>query len=288
MKLIPSHERMDNGIHPMQFIFDNLRSLKCSAIPVVGFESDDAHRKEIETILSKDKFGACLRLKIEQAAKNTIKENVDELISSLKASVKECDLILDLDAPNFIPLEGFASVIQNIIKRLPYMNEWRTFTILGTSFPESMGGFKEGAVIIPRYEWQLYKILIANFLKAGLRLPTFADYGISHPKVYKIDMRLVKPYATIRYTIDDNWYIIKGKNVRDYSNEQYRDLCKILISSSYYCGSTFSFGDRYIQECADGSGKTGHLPMWRQVGTNHHIEKVTRDIANFHGSSNNS
>ena len=82
-------------------------------------------------------------------------------------------------------------------------------------------------------------------------------------------------------------YIVKGDNVRDekYGKfKQYRKLSRIVLDSRYYCDSTFSWGDNYIQECADGTGKTGHLPMWRQVGTNHHIEKVTQDIASFYAS----
>src|SRR3990167_6287649 len=59
---------------------------------------------------------------------------------------------------------------------------WRTFTVLGTSFPETMASIKKRGEIVPRHEWQLYKILVNNFQKVGLRLPTFGDYAISHPQ----------------------------------------------------------------------------------------------------------
>ena len=114
-----------------------------------------------------------------------------------------------------------------------------------------------------------------------LRLPTFGDYAIAHPDVLALDMRIIKPSATVRYTVDDSWYIVKGKNVRDNSPEQYRQLCRQVIESGYYCNSTFSWGDDYISECAKGTGSTGNLSMWRQVGTNHHLAKVVKDVANF-------
>jgi hypothetical protein len=130
----------------------------------------------------------------------------------------------------------------------------------------------------------LYKTLIPSLADAKLRLPAFGDYAISHPASLFVDMRLLKPSAKIRYTADDGWYIIKGENVRDYGFEQYHDLSEKVVGSRYYCGPAYSWGDGYLKKCADGTGKTGNLTTWVQVDTNHHIEKVTRDIASFYAS----
>ncbi|MBN1803997.1 MAG: beta family protein [Sedimentisphaerales bacterium] len=284
LNLINPSERMANGSHPVRFVFDELRAMNCSAIPVTGLSRDTKYQQEIREILKKDKKGLCLRVKIELAAKSTFKTGTDSLLAMFKIKPSDCDLILDLGAPNFEPLDGFSKAIQAIVNKIPYLNIWRTFSILGTSFPETMAGIKLGVKIIPRYEWQLYKKLIHDFKKINFRLPTFGDYTISHPEVPIIDMRMVKPSATIRYTFDDGWYIAKGKNVRDYGFRQYRVLSRQVQDSRYYCGPNFSWGDQYIDKCANGSGSTGNLTTWRQVGTNHHIEKVTRDIASFYGS----
>ncbi len=289
LNLIPPDERMKNGVHPVRFIFDKLRWLGCQAIPVTGLLRDGEYLREIKAAWAKDKNGVCLRITIEQSAKSTFKTELDSLLLTLEIQSINCDFILDLGSPNnFLPLDGFSKSIKTILERLPYLNDWRTLTLLGTSFPETMSSIKKGEEIVPRYEWKLYKMLVANLRKSGIRLPTFGDYAISHPKVLELDMRITKPSATIRYTIDDGWYIVKGENVRDEKFgkfKQYRGLSKKIVNSRYYCGSNFSWGDRYIFKCADGSGSTGHLPMWRQVGTNHHIEKVTQDIASFYASS---
>lgn len=284
LNLIAPSERMENGIHPVRFIFDNLRAINSQAIPVTALHKDKAYQTEVKRVLSKDGSGACLRVPIELSDKSTFKTEIDSLLSTLEIKPSDCDFILDLGAPNFEPPEGFSKVIQNIVSNLPNLNKWRTFTIMGTSFPETMAGIKKGGEIVPRYEWKLYKILVAGFRKTGLRLPAFGDYAINHPKISKVDMRIVKPYATIRYTIDNHWYIVKGGNVRDSGYEQYRELSKRVQASRQYCGHAFSWGDNFIQDCACGQGKTGNLSTWRQVGTNHHIEKVTRDIANFYAS----
>ena len=284
--LIKTTERMENGLHPVCFVFDGLREMQCSAIPVTGVDRDSAYQEEIKKILNKDNSGVCLRIKIEQAARSSVQEEVDSLLSTLSIESENCDLILDLGAPNFVPTDGFSKIIQRIVSKLPYLNDWRTFTILGTSFPETMGGIKIGITNVPRYEWRLYKLLIANFSNERLRLPTFGDYAISHPKVLELDMRLVKPTVTIRYTIDNGWHIVKGKNYKDYGLKQYHELSRQVLSSKYFFGTAFSWGDNYIQECASRNKKPGNLTTWRQVGTNHHIEKVTRDIASFYDSLN--
>jgi hypothetical protein len=284
LNLIAHSGGMANGIHSVRFVFDELRMLKCQAIPVISLLRNAEFQQNIKAVSDKDKNGICLRITIEEAAKSTLESGVNSLLSILKIQPNSCDCIIDLGVPNFVPLDGFSIVIQTIISKLPYLNDWRTFTLLGTSFPETMGSLKKGVEIVPRYEWQLYKKLIAGFRKAKLRLPAFSDYVISHPQVLDLDMRVVKPSATIRYTIDNDWYIVKGDNVRDYKFEQYRELSEQIRASRYYYGSAFSWGDNYIQECANGNAKTGNLSTWRQVGTNHHIEKVIRDIASFYAS----
>jgi len=291
LSLISPDQRMENGVHPLSFIFKELRGLLgCQAIPVTGLLRDEKYLQEIKAALAKDKNGVCLRITIEQAAKKTIKKEIDSLLLTLKTQSTDCDIILDLGAPtNFHPLDGFLMAVQGIVSKLPYLNDFRTFTLLGTSFPETMGSIKKEEEIIPRYEWRLYKRLINSFEKAGLRLPTFGDYAINHPKVIKQDPRILKPSATIRYTIDEGWYIVKGHFVRDEKfgkYKQYRKLSKQILTSGYYCGPDFSWGDNYIQECATGKSKTGSLSTWRQVGTNHHIMKVVQDIASFYASVN--
>jgi len=279
------NERMAGGIHPVSFVFDGLRQRMCSAVPVTGLDRDNAYQREIRKVVNKSKSGICLRIKIEQAAKVSLKDDVDSLLSRLNIKSESCDLIIDLGAPNFIPLEGFSMAIQRIVSKLPYLNDWRTFTILGTSFPDTMAGIKLGVQIIPRYEWQLYKKVVNNFKKVNFRIPTFGDYGISHPKVIEQDMRMLKPSVAIRYTIDNGWYIVKGKNYKDYGLKQYHELSRQVLGSKYFFGTAFSWGDKYIQECANRNEKPGNLTTWRQVGTNHHIEKVIRDIASFYASS---
>jgi hypothetical protein len=144
-----------------------------------------------------------------------------------------------------------------------------------------MAEIKTNYELIQRSEWLLYKRLVEGLSSKKIRVPTFGDYGINHPDVLSLDMRFVKPSATIRYTIDDKWLIVKGLNVRDHEYGQYRGHCRSVMASSHFSGKNFSQGDKYISDCADGLASTGNLSTWREVGTNHHLEKVVSDIASL-------
>jgi hypothetical protein len=284
LKQISASERMQDGRHPLKFVFDDMENKKAFGIPVTGINRDQAYQAAVIEIISKEENGVCLRISIQDLMKPQFNNDLTSLLKELKLKPEDTDLILDLEAPNFELLEGFTKMVQAVSGKLPYINEWRTYTICGTSFPETMGELDLGVKILKRYEWLFYK----EFLKAlgpKDRKPTFGDYAISHPKVAKIDMRMAKPAGTLRYAINDAWYIAKGPNVRDYKYAQYFGHSAKLVSSEYFMGEIFSEGDRHIGKCAKKLVKTpGNLTTWRWVGTNHHIEKVVSDFSNLDDS----
>ncbi len=281
LKHIDMDKRMVDDTHPVNYIFSELRKENCQGIATIDLERDPHYQQAIKQAIHKDNRGICLRITLEQAATEDIKEKIRALLTEIDSSNSECDLILDYGAPNFVPLDGFCKVVEDIIERLPNLARWRTFTLLGTSFPRSMAEVKRGVNDLPRYEWILYQKLVKGLSTAGVRLPTFGDYAISHPEVPNLDWRLVSPAASIRYTANNGWYIVKGQSVREKKYEQYREHCRKVMASPHYCGPDFSAGDKYIADCAAGTGSTGNLSTWRKVGTNHHLTKLVCDISSF-------
>ena len=283
LNLIDPKKKMVDGMHPLDFVFADLRSKEVLAIPVTGVNRDQSYHRAIRKILSKSGHGLCFRISIEQAAKSDFTSQIDNRLSFYSLGKKAVDFILDLGAPNFVPVDGFCKLIQSIIRRIPQLDSWRSFTLLGTSFPQSMAEITENIQNIHRYEWLLYESLIDCLLRNRIRLPSFGDYVIAHPNILLVDPRITKPSASIRYAIDKKWCIVKGRNVRDYGYKQYHDLCRKLIGLACFFGGDFSAGDKYIEDCAHGTERSGNLTTWRWVGTNHHVEKVVCDISSFFG-----
>lgn len=283
LRLIPVNERMRDGRHPLKYVFDGLREVGSFSVPVTGMARDAAYQEAVRDEVGAGGHGVCFRISLEEAADDDLGMKIGRLLKTLRTQLETVDLVLDCGAPKYEPLEGFASMMLGLIGNLPDLAKWRSFTVCGTSFPQSMGALQLGGQKVLRYEWLFYKKLL-DLLGRGKRKPTFGDYGIAHPDVVVMDMRLVKPAGTLRYTVDDAWYVIKGPNVRDNGTTQYQDHCAKLAKSNLFLGKTFSAGDDYVEKCAQGAVGTGNLTTWRWVGTNHHLEKVVADLANVFGS----
>jgi hypothetical protein len=172
------------------------------------------------------------------------------------------------------------AAVPALVAQIPYLAKWRSFVITATSFPESLVGLPPLQVSsVPRIEWQLWEAIIPPV--RNLRLPAFGDYGISHVQPSEVDPRIMRPSASIRYTTDEAWLVLKGRNLRDYGYDQFHDVCRFLVGRPEYRGVCFSWGDTYIDDCSGGRVGTGNLSRCRKVGTYHHVQFLVNQLSNF-------
>jgi hypothetical protein len=135
-----------------------------------------------------------------------------------------------------------------------------------------------------RHEWEGYRSFVAS-LGRDTRIPTFSDYAVAHPDLVELDMRLIKPFAKLRYTTTDKWRISRGSPVRTHGFGQFQEMCQELVKAPCFDGRGSCAGDDYIADCAAGKVQTGNLLTWVWVSTNRHLTKVVGDLANVHGLS---
>jgi hypothetical protein len=277
---IAQAERMESGAHPLTHVFSTAREKGLQLIPVTGLLRENEYQAACRDIVSRDSRGICLRLQREDFDETQdLAEQVSVLLNDLGVSSSATDLILDLRALG--PTEGssFAAAVPAFIRSIPRLADWRSFTLAATAFPENLIGLPPLEVSrIDRLEWILWRHLISRV--GRLRLPAFGDYGIAHVQPSEVDPRLMRPSASIRYTTEDAWLILKGRNLRDHGYEQFHEVCRFLVRQPEFAGPEFSWGDRYIDGCANELVGTGNLTTWRKVGTSHHIATVTRQLAN--------
>lgn len=277
LRLIEAGERMGDGSHPLVYCVGRATELGSSIIPVTGIDRDDAYQMAVHNIAS-NHSNVCFRVSLEDWVNETTVKELKELLDRFDLAPQQADIVLDLGAPNFEPIDGFTNFLRAVYPPIATAMPWRNVIVAGTAFPKSMASLTELTQLVKRYEWLSYKQLVSGGKAVGRR-PLFGDYAIAHPQLPREDMRLLRPAASIRYTIDDAWHVTKGDNVRDYGFGQYAKHCRALVKSEYFSGSNFSAADRYIEECGQGIASTGNLTTWRWVGTNHHLTKVTSDLA---------
>jgi Beta protein len=235
-------------------------------------------------VIQQDRRGVCLRLALTDFDRQALPTDIENLLRPLVGGLSEVDLVIDLCTPNYVPIAVYVRTMATLLAMIPALNRWRTVTIAGTSYPQSVAGLASPFQIIPRLEWQAYRAFVSS-LSAGNRIPTFGDYGVAHPDLVEMDMRIIKPFAKLRYTIDDNWHVARGTPVRTHRFGQYRLMCTTLLAQPYFSGPGYSAADAYIVECATGRVATGNLSTWVWVSTNRHLTKVVDDLATAHGLS---
>ena len=176
-------------------------------------------------------------------------------------------------------LYDLAQIATAFLANLPDPSAWKTITVSSSAFPENLGAVPPRSVeSLPRVELQLRDELASRKRKIP-RFPTFGDYGICHPDLLDFDPRTHTPSAAIRYTTERKWLIVKAGSIKKHKLEQFRQLSDTLRKRPEYYGENYSWGDRYISECADCNVGHGNLTTWRQVGTNHHVTLVANQIA---------
>lgn len=280
--LIEPADRMIGGVHPLTWIGNEVRAENSNIIPVTALDRDAHYQAAVRQLNLIDQNGAAIRCSLEDAADPDFDLNIESCLEAINAGIDSVDIVIDLGSPNFEPIDVLAQALASVLLNNSTCTHARSLTLIATAFPSSMAEVKQPVQIFSRKEWILYRQLITA-LPDEFRQVNFGDYAIAAPEIPQGDMRLLKPSATVRYTVDDGWVIVKGKNVRDNGFSQYTNCCAAVANANGFLGPSFSAGSKYIEDCRNGAVSTGNLATWRWVGTNHHITKVIHDLANFYG-----
>jgi hypothetical protein len=273
-----------SGLHHLEHAFSLARAENCQAVPVVAIERDAAYKNAVATIVASDKRGACIRLSPDDFASG-IPGKITSLLTAIGLKASDCDLIIDANDDVSSSPSSQAVVWKSQIASLPQLTEWRSLTVAGGSFPASLSPASSYRPHkdVKRDEWLAYKLLVKEKLA---RVPAFGDYSAASPKTFEMDPRLMDPNAKVKYTLNDEWRVVMGNQVKKNGRSQYQALCKTLITSlgTGWPGRSYSHGDEFIEDCAAGKGNGGSS-TWPTVTTSHHAAAAVRGIATLFGVS---
>jgi len=271
-----------NGFEPIEYGFEIFRRNSVQAIPVTDLDREDIYQKSINAINKTDKKGCAIRLYRKDLYFSSLPEMIDKLLSRLDLYFDEIDLILDLKTVGVDDLSSAS--IKNLIQgisSIPAITNWRSFTLLSSGFPEDLPGIVKSSceVILPRYEVQIWKSLKTNSFLLE-RLPIYGDYGVEGTVTLddSVDLSKVDARVNIRYTLENDWLVIKKKQARKHGHEQFQTLCKDLVARSEYYGREFSWGDEEIFLCARNETGNGNHSTWRKIGVSHHVAVVLDEL----------
>lgn len=281
--LIESLFPSPKGKHPISFLAESARIIRLPIIPVTYLRHSLNYGRALEIIVPTDKRGICIRLLQDDLRNPSLGKELKHLMAKLRLTPKQVDILVDLKL-----IDNSSMKISEICNRIPSLASWRTFTVAGGAFPVDLSSIKKNSQYeLSRDDW-LYWF---KQLKEGPvlpRRPTFSDYTIQHPIYIEPRTDRPNPSASIRYTSDICWVIMRGQALYGEGgpgHDQYWANARLLSKRKEFCGAGFSKGDEYIYEIGQQTKKKGSPQTWLRAGINHHITFVIRQLASSFGSS---
>lgn len=155
-----------------------------------------------------------------------------------------------------------------------YGRKFKTMTLAGGSFPESVSNVPVGISHIPRYEWVIWDQVTMSHGELQ-----YADYGSVSPETPDVDPSVMRPVAKIRFTHKSDWIIARGKMLHSSIHggyAQFHSLALDLMNTPEYQerGPEFSEGARRISEVASSESGPGNLTTWVEISMNHHFHEI--------------
>ncbi len=266
----------------LQLFSGYARKWSVLAIPVTGLERTSQYQAAIASVARQSNLGISLRIRREDLDEPQVKSKITQLLSQLRLTPQNVDLIVDLKIIGQTDDFGFSL----LYTWLPQLMDWRTFAVLGGAFPKDLQGMRPGQYLLPRLEWRNWSEQLRSKQRVS-RFPSFGDYTVQHP-LFAEPPRNANVSASIRYASEADWIIMRGEGVRNEGGagyDQWPANALLLSERAEFCGSDFSAGDRYIATMAAQSAKTGNARTWIQAGINHHLVFVIRQISSLDGLS---
>lgn len=280
----PPNATVENGEHVLNYIASRLNNSNVPVVPVIGYDRwDDVEYSNALSYIDSKNGEYCLRLESyafsDMIDEDYFLENIDDIIAKLNLDTSTCSVILDFGD---VTKESISSIQEKITIALNLLAKYHFefISIAGcslTTIINDMVPDTDSTGTIIRREmvaWQACK----KFENAPNLV--FGDYGVVNPTAQD-DIIAPDANGKIRYTINSNYFIVRGHSRRiGNKGEQMYDLSQLVIDSPHYMLKEFSWGDQRIMDCSNKLFK-GNPCGWVAIDTNHHTQAVVAEVFEF-------
>lgn len=264
-------------------VFQRASSAGMVFTPVTGI----SRTADVAAALGHRTHGLALRLTRPEFENGDLATIVEAFLHLHGLAPNEVDLILDLGAVEDLIVDGIKALTEAFIAEVPHHEHWRTFTVSACAFPMSMGGVaRHSHDLVERADWIAWRDHLYARRHDLRRLPTFSDHAIQHPRgVEGFDPMKMQVSASVRYTLENKWLLIKGESTRSTApGLQFPELATRLVYGHlrpHFAGQDHCAGCRSIKAAADGAPRFGSAEAWRRLGTIHHIAVVMQGLGSL-------
>ncbi|HXT69643.1 MAG TPA: hypothetical protein VN700_07805 [Vicinamibacterales bacterium] len=261
--------------HSIEVIADRAALLGIRPVPVVSVKVPQPaeYDRSIQVVLSRHGSSLGLRVSPEVLRSESIGEMVQARLARFGASPSQVDLLIDRGG-----VDAGSVTYQEFAYRIPSIEAWRTLTVLAGSFPKDLADLARNETHrLRRFEFRQWRDLGSW---SGRR-PAFGDYTVQHV-VFREPVSVPNLSASIRYTIEDDFLVLRGEGVLNPSGPgrgQWSAWAALLAEMPEFFGATFSAGDRYVVERARDWSNPGTAQKWLQAAFSHHVTTTALQVA---------
>ena len=255
------------GAHVLSLLTGDAQARRLSITPVVAPGSravDKAAARQMATELGS---GLAFRLRPHEVLSSAL----TNLAVELRLAASSLDIVIDC---------GYLQSdrrVDEMIDRLRAIDRWRSIVLLSGAFPKDLSELaKNQQHEVSRQDWLCW----TSTGSAGA--PTlFGDYTVQHA-VFSEPPGRANYSASIRYAADEYWVVMRGESVFLADGpgfQQYYGQAQLLVERPEYCGQTFSAGDAYISDVANGEKGPGSAETSIRAGISHHLAFVLSQLS---------
>lgn len=193
----------------------------------------------------------------------------------LQMAPNDIDLLIDAGHVAEFDPASFGGYVGSILQANVPGVPWRSVTLASSSAPKDFGQLGSGVTIVPRNDWLTW----TQIPQSG-RAIDYADFGISHRDLTEPPgMAMVGATVSVKYAIDNNWVMIKGRRTTGASGlpmgDQYRAHARTLVRRPDFGGLTGCWADQRIRSIAGTpSVSAGGRSQWVEINANRHFALV--------------
>jgi hypothetical protein len=275
-----------NGVrHPLVHIAEIARSYRLCVVPVTGLNRRNEYQSALSDVVRLDGRGICLRLLAKDLAQPGYSTKLKALLRKVQLNESSVDLLLDYQT-----FDRQNPDVKDLLGRIPNLRAWRSLTIASGAFPADLQKRELGSSRISRDDWLSWKEQFFDE-SSTQRRASFSDYTIQYG-LYKEPVEHCIPSVSVRYTLENEWLIMRGEAPRKKASsespgggpglEQWYGHAQLLCEKDdLFYGENFSWGDAFIYQKSARQGKPGSYEIWLRAGINHHMTVVSRQLANL-------
>lgn len=241
---------------------------------VCGLFHSESYYAAVASAARATGFDIALRVHSHDLRQARTSSLIIEKLAEIGTQPRSVHLILDFRVLSETPPDIFSP-----LERLRRVGSWKSIIVLMGGFPKDLADVEKNTQqVLPRLDWLAWHEFVSG---NPFSAPSFGDYTVQHGIYEEHEGQHLNFSASIRYTAEKVWVIMRGEGVLNKDGPGYAQWpanAQLLCLREEFNGGSYSPGDRYIESMSGQTLQTGTAKDWLAAGINHHITFVARQI----------